>query len=765
MNEGSEGEIRERTVDDLIQSFDNCNGDYAFLIGAGMSKRAGIDTAYDLIEKWRDERYERVDPNTGKSEWVKEKEKDVPVGGEYGFWFQQRYPTYEERRRFIRDLVDNSRPKREHIILAALMKGKDAPVPHILTPNFDDLLYDAFYRYFDERPLLIDHNAVVPQFQLTSDRAAIIKLHGDYLYDNLQNLDTDTLEENMEEAVKRTLREYGLIVVGYSGRDDSIMNVVNDDSFEISGHGVYWCTLDKYDLSPKAEKLLEKPNTYVVEIDGAESLFTSFFESMKDMIDPRLPDPSEIRSRAENRAAELPGEVGESDESEFSELSEIVSEADEDAEEEVLTLRSEINEEEIENIPTESDQLDSASLRMRADNLRYDEKHEQAVKLYSVAIELDQNDPIAYMNRGLSRLKLSDPSAKEDFETALKLHKRENNKRSEATALSNLGVVAKKRSNLDEAEQYHKDSLEIKREIGDRSGEAKSLGNLGVIAKERGNLGKAEKYYKDSLDIHRKIGDRSGEAKSLGNLGLVAKERGHLDRAEKYHKDSLEIKREIGDRSGEATALNNLGLIARERDNLDEAEKYHEESLEIKREIGDRSGEANSLNNLGLVARERDNLDEAEQYHEDSLEIKREIGDRSGEATALNNLGVVARERGNLDEAEQYHQEALEIVVETGSRIREAKIRTNLGEVEKKRDQLEDSEEYLQKAFEEAEKIESRLIAIDAVENLVDIYEEKEEIDEAIKWCDRGLEIAEETDVEKKVDFFTSRCEELEDDR
>jgi tetratricopeptide (TPR) repeat protein len=723
MNEGSEGEIRERTVDDLIQSFDNCNGDYAFLIGAGMSKRAGIDTAYDLIEKWRDERYERVDPNTGKSEWVKEKEKDVPVGGEYGFWFQQRYPTYEERRRFIRDLVDNSRPKREHIILAALMKGKDAPVPHILTPNFDDLLYDAFYRYFDERPLLIDHNAVVPQFQLTSDRAAIIKLHGDYLYDNLQNLDTDTLEENMEEAVKRTMREYGLIVVGYSGRDDSIMNVVNDDSFEISGHGVYWCTLDKYDLSPKAERLLQKPNTYVVEIDGAEALFTSFFESMKDVIDPRLPDPNEIRSRAENRAAELPGEVGESDESDLSELSEIVSETDEDAEGEIPTLRNKIDEDEIENITTESDQLDSASLRMKADNLRYDEKHKEAVKLYTAAIELDPNDPISYIHRGVSRLKLSDPSAKEDFRTALNLNERDGNKRDKAISLGNLGLAARECGNLDKAEEYHKQSLEIERELENQRGEATSLDNLGVIARKRGKLDEAEKYHKDGLDIYQKVGDRKGEATCLNSLGLVARERGNLDKAEEYHMDSLEIDKEIGDQGSEATSLNNLGLVARERGNLDRAEEYHNDSLEIDQEIGDRNGEAVSLNNLGLVAKERGDFEEAEYYYQDSLEIVSETGDKSTEAEALNGLG----------------------------------------KVEMKRDQLDDAEEYLQEAFEKAQGMNARLISIDSAENLVDVYEQKEEVDKAIEWCDRGLEIAEETDLNERVDSFASRCEELRD--
>lgn len=381
--------IETRSVGDLIRSFKTCDGNYAFLIGAGSSKPAGVDTAGELIGQWREERYEQRDPDADFETWVEDMESDVPEGDEYGFWFKQRYPTREGRRRFIRDLVADAEPTFGHIVLAALMEGEDAYVPHTLTPNFDDLLYDAFYKFFENRPLLIDHNAIVPQFQLTKDRATIIKLHGDYLYDNLQNVNTDTLEENMAEALSRTLQEYGLIVVGYSGRDDSIMNVITDDEFDISDYGVYWCTRDASEFSPNAEALLEKPNTYAVEIEGSESLFQKFYDEMKHEDGFSIPERSDIVDRAEQRAGTLPEKV------------EASKEMTDDG---------------------ESGSLDSLRLRYRGDEYRTSGQYEKAIEAYTEALDHDPEDKLAYLHRGLAHEELDQwERAIDDYTAALEL--------------------------------------------------------------------------------------------------------------------------------------------------------------------------------------------------------------------------------------------------------------------------------------------------------------------------------------------------------
>ena len=138
---------------------------------------------------------------------------------EYGFWFEQRHRTSGERRECIQELVEGANPTLGHIILARLMS--EDYVPLTLTPNFDDPLY----QFMEVRPHLVNHGAVTPWFKLMHDRPAIVKLHGDYLYDNLRNTDpeTSTLSPGREEALRRTVTEYGLVVVGYGGADESIM--------------------------------------------------------------------------------------------------------------------------------------------------------------------------------------------------------------------------------------------------------------------------------------------------------------------------------------------------------------------------------------------------------------------------------------------------------------------------------------------------------------------------------------------------------------
>ena len=64
---------------------------------------------------------------------------------------------------------------------------------------------------------------------------------------------------------------------------------------------------------------------------------------------------------------------------------------------------------------------------------------------------------------------------------------------------------------------------------GDRLGEANSLGNLGIIARLRGDLAEAERLNRESLAITREVGDRVGEANSLGNLGGIVFLRGDVE--------------------------------------------------------------------------------------------------------------------------------------------------------------------------------------------------------------------------------------------
>jgi tetratricopeptide (TPR) repeat protein len=149
-----------------------------------------------------------------------------------------------------------------------------------------------------------------------------------------------------------------------------------------------------------------------------------------------------------------------------------------------------------------------------------------------------------------------------------------------------LGNAAKLSGRTNTAQQHYLRALETFRKSGDRQGEAASLGNLGLIARRRGDLAEAERLQRESLAIEREIGNRQGEAASLINLGEIARHRGDLAEAERLQRESLAIKREIGDRQGEADSLINLGIIASKNGNMDERHRCYTEAVRIQREIG-----------------------------------------------------------------------------------------------------------------------------------------------------------------------------------
>ena len=77
--------------------------------------------------------------------------------------------------------------------------------------------------------------------------------------------------------------------------------------------------------------------------------------------------------------------------------------------------------------------------------------------------------------------------------------------------LNNLGFLASKRGDLDEAESLHHRSLQLAKDIGLRSTEAAALYNLGIVASKRSELESAEQFCLESLAIRREIGERDTE--------------------------------------------------------------------------------------------------------------------------------------------------------------------------------------------------------------------------------------------------------------
>lgn len=416
---------------------------YAFLIGAGTSRPtpSEIKTAGELIEDWKRECYERY--HTGENdpdeetvrEWAREQEEadDVADGDEYGYWFEELLPRAEARRERIQELVEDADPTTGHLVLASMMSNRrgDQYVPLTVTPNFDDLLLDAFYLLSAERPQIVNHNALVPELQITRDDPAIVKLHGDYLYEALNTeSETDSLDAPMSEALERTVDEYGLIVVGYSGRDDSIMSVLEDADFP--DHGLYWCVREPQEddeadtveekISDRAAELVRETGGEIVPIEGFNSLMSQFNRQIDGL--PPLTDRDELQRRFDKRLDRIDTIFDERQDAEPGEAEEELLDASELSNRAYEALEAGENEQakKLYDRLIESEGPSVERLGNRGVAKFHLSEYEAAIKDHNKAIELDPEYAKAYNNRGYAKDELGEyEAAIEDYDRAIEL--------------------------------------------------------------------------------------------------------------------------------------------------------------------------------------------------------------------------------------------------------------------------------------------------------------------------------------------------------
>lgn len=281
---------KKRTIADLIRFIGNTtesddNGtiktpNYSILLGAGASITSGIRSGQTLIKDWKQEVYDEL--NTDENVTIEEyfMPGKAPSWYEesnaYSVLFENRFDLQRHRRMFVEREVSNAKPSMGYAYLVKLIENGFFNT--VFTTNFDDLLNEAFYRFSNNRPIVCAHDSSISGVTVTSTRPKIIKLHGDYLYENIKATlrETESLETNMKLKFQEFAKDFGLIVIGYSGQDRSIMDILNyllqkEDYFK---NGIFWCIKKgDYNISNELKKLLWKDRVYYVEIDGFDELF------------------------------------------------------------------------------------------------------------------------------------------------------------------------------------------------------------------------------------------------------------------------------------------------------------------------------------------------------------------------------------------------------------------------------------------------------------------------------------------------------------
>lgn len=180
----------------------------------------------------------------------------------------------------------------------------------------------------------------------------------------------------------------------------------------------------------------------------------------------------------------------------------------------------------------------------------------------------------------------------------------------------------------------------------------------GELARRRGDLETAEERLAETVELDRALGNTENIHSTYNALGMVAEGREAFDRAEEYYRRSIELKREAGNRRLLAKTLFNLGDLLVKRGDLAEAETCLDRSRDIAEEYELERFAANLAGGYGRLALERGDLDEAADRYRDQRERYREHDYAQGAATGLARLGDVARERGDADTAVERYMDA-----------------------------------------------------------------------------------------------------------
>ncbi len=250
------------SIDEFLRLYPLRAQNITWFLGAGASAAAGVPTAYDMIWDFKRSIYcaaERVSVRSCADlgdQAVRSRIQsyfgiengypDENSAEEYAFYFERAYPAEADRRQYIDNMVKAATPSYGHLVLAALLKMNHSKA--IWTTNFDRTVEDSAVSLLGSSSKLVtaslDSPVLATQAMNEGRWPLLVKLHGDFQSRRLKNARHELLAQDGElrRAFVDGCRRFGLAVAGYSGRDESIMDALEEaiDNGRGFPSGIFW---------------------------------------------------------------------------------------------------------------------------------------------------------------------------------------------------------------------------------------------------------------------------------------------------------------------------------------------------------------------------------------------------------------------------------------------------------------------------------------------------------------------------------------------
>lgn len=232
-----------------------------WFLGAGTSRTAGLPTATDIIWDLKHRFYclhenQDLQSHDINNHAIRQKIQTYldsqgfpPLWSqeEYSFYFDLTFDdNYNAQQKYLNEALASKKVSLNigHRALAALLEMGHARI--VFTTNFDDVIEKAYATVSGKNlPAYHLEGSYAALAALNAERFPIYaKIHGDFRYQKIKNLAAD-LRSNDQEIQKSFLAagtRYGLIVSGYSGRDENVMTMFREavDQNNAFPHGLFW---------------------------------------------------------------------------------------------------------------------------------------------------------------------------------------------------------------------------------------------------------------------------------------------------------------------------------------------------------------------------------------------------------------------------------------------------------------------------------------------------------------------------------------------
>lgn len=251
-------------------------GSYAFLLGSGVSRSAGIPTGWDIVLDLigKVAKLQGIEHVEDPEQWFVETYNSRPTFGNILDLLQLKE---EERRKVLvpyieghgKEAGESPCPTDAHHAAANLVKR--GFVRLILTTNIDRLMEKALHEASVEFDLLSSDASFEGAPSIHETQCLVAKLHGDYREPGVR-LTASELERypaSIRRFLRKVLPDFGLVICGWSGEWDTALReaILRTQARRFTS---FWLSLTSTEITEPARRIIDACQAVVVPIKGAD---------------------------------------------------------------------------------------------------------------------------------------------------------------------------------------------------------------------------------------------------------------------------------------------------------------------------------------------------------------------------------------------------------------------------------------------------------------------------------------------------------------